>query len=53
MVGPEPKKNNSLARIVNERHWDRVMRLLTSNHGGEVFIFIHSFYFVPFPNLRF
>ena len=55
MVGPDPKNNSSLSRIVNERHWDRVMRLLSSPHGGEVsvlsLLFSHTTSLIPVVDL--
>eukprot|EP00512_Aurantiochytrium_limacinum_P002756 CAMPEP_0171503484 /NCGR_PEP_ID=MMETSP0958-20121227/10918_1 /TAXON_ID=87120 /ORGANISM="Aurantiochytrium limacinum, Strain ATCCMYA-1381" /LENGTH=522 /DNA_ID=CAMNT_0012038973 /DNA_START=147 /DNA_END=1715 /DNA_ORIENTATION=+ len=37
--GEDPSTQESLGRIVNERHHDRVMRLLDpSSHGGEVLL---------------
>jgi len=35
-VGSNPIENQSLSRIVNERHFDRVAGLLKENHGGQV-----------------
>ncbi len=35
--GTDIQKSTSLGRIVNERHWDRIMRLLDpTSHGGQI-----------------
>lgn len=34
--GSDLRNSESLGRIVNERHWDRLARLISENHGGEI-----------------
>jgi len=36
MYGAHPQKSDSLARLVNVRHFDRISKLLSENHGGKV-----------------
>jgi len=35
-LGQDPRQSDSLARIVNERHFDRISALLKENHGGKI-----------------